>query len=456
MVVLAALRTWQASRRRLDVSTSTLEARSILPESVHREEPAHFVRWALAELQIPVECDEQDAVVVLPEADRAAFAGQQRLRLPVSGSAAAGQESLAWDSRFGRWLGERIHRAGAALHARPRMQPMAVSEIAATLFPAYKVDGGRMHLAGCQLTDHPFVRLSFAGDEDDDIRHVFVAPDGSTVAPELVQRLGLDELTPIPKSPPRIDAERLRSLAAACRRIAVKQSTERDPLATTIEPIAVAVLWVRHAEGRMQFTIGAAAASLTFSSWARLLVPQPYVTRHTASKTFNLAVTDDGRIDATEQIAVCQQSGRRMLRQELVECSVTRKQVLADFTEKCPVSGRPALRQEFATCTTCRQRVSKAVMAEGLCEACRNLKKVSKDDPRVAWILGEHTGLDAWNSWQLAETSTVYIVQASGLLKRLLAVVDKETLNVYRLAQAPRFSSTWADVPDGERAELLK
>jgi hypothetical protein len=446
-----------ASRRRLDVTTSsTLEARSVLPESVHREDPAQFVRWALDALQIPVECDENDAVVVLPEGDRAAFGGQQRLRLPVVGSAAAGQESLAWDGRFGRWLRERLERGGLPLHARPRNQPMAVSEIVATLFPEYRVDGGRMHLAGCQLTDHPFLRLSFAGDDEGDaIRHVFVAPDGSSVADELVGRLGLDELTPIIKSPPRIDAERLRSLTSACRRIAVKQSTIRDPMATTIEPLAVAVLWVRHAEGRLQFTIGGAAASLGFSSWARLLSPQPFVGRHTATKTFHLAATDDGRIDAAEQVAVCQQSGRRVLRQELVECSVTGKQVLADFTEKCPVSGRPALRHEFATCTSCRQRVSKSVMAEGSCAACRGLAKVSKDDPRLAWILGEHAGLDAWSSWQLAETSSVYIVQASGLLKRLLAVVDKETLAVYRLAQAPRFVAAWADVPEAERAELL-
>ena len=97
-----------------------------------------------------------------------------------------------------------------------------------------------------------------------------------------------------------------------------------------------------------------------------------------------------------------------------------------------------------------------AVLAEGVCAACRGLKKVSKDEPRLAWILGEHAGLDRWNHWQLAETATVYIVQASGLLKRLLAVVEKETLAVQRLATAPRLTSTWVDVPETERAELLK
>ncbi len=438
-------------------SSTTLDARPIVPESVHREDPAQFVRWALAELQIPVVCGEQDAVVELPEADRGAFAGQQRLRLPLVGPAAAGQESLAWGDRFGRWLVERLQAAGPAVHGRPRVQPMTVSEVAGTLFPAYRVDDGRMHLAGCQLTDHPFVRLSFVGEVPGDaIRHVLVAPDGSSVSAELAERLGLDDLSPIAKAPPRIDAGALRSLVAAGRRIAVKQSTERDPQATTVDPLAVAVLWVRHAEGRLQFTIGGATTSLAFSSWAKLLAPQPFAAPHSGTATFHLAATADGRIDAAEQIAVCQQSGRRVLRQELVECSVSGKRVLADFTEICPVSGRPALRHEFATCTMCRQRVSRSVMTEGLCAACRGLKKVSKDDPRIAWILGEHAGLDRWNHWQLSETKSVYIVQATKLLKRLLAVVDKESLVVCRLAESSRLGSTWVDVTESAQLEMLE
>jgi hypothetical protein len=436
----------------------TLESPPIVPESVHHEDPASFVRWALVELQIPVTIGQREAVVELPEADRAAFAGQQRLLLPLEGPARAGQESLAWDDRFGRWLIDRLERSGPALHARPRVQPMAVSDVAATLFPAYQVDNGQLHLAGCQLTDHPFVRLSFAGDGDDpSIRHIYVAPDGSSVSDALVAELGLDDLAPISKTPPppRIETSALRSLVAAGRRIAVKQSRPRDPLATTVEPIATAVAWVRHAEGRLQFGIGRGSASLPFSSWARLLRPQPFVARHSGANTFHLAATDDGRIDAAEQIAVCQQSGRRVLRQELVECSVTGRRVIADFTEKCPVTGRPALRHEFAACTTCWQRVSKAALAEGVCQACRRLTKVAKDDPRIVWILSEHAGLDRWNHWQLAETESVYIVEAAGLIKRLLAVVDKETLAVHRLATATRLGSTWLDVPDAARAELL-
>ena len=147
----------------------------------------------------------------------------------------------------------------------------------------------------------------------------------------------------------------------------------------------------------------------------------PTSARHSGVATFHLAATDDGRIDAAEQVVACQHSGRRVLRQDLVACSVTGKAVLADFTETCSVSGRPALRHEFVACSSCRQRVSKAVLAEGECAACRGLKKVSKDDPRIAWILSEHAGLDRWSRWQLAETRSVYVAQASRLLEAAAA-----------------------------------
>lgn len=428
----------------------------VAPESVHREDPALFVRWALEQLGMTLHIGPRDAMLELDEVDRAAFAGQQRLRLPLSGVASAGQESLAWDGRFGRWLRERLHLRGDAVHARPRVQPMTVTDVTAALFSAYQVEGGQLHLAGCQLTDHPFLRLSFASDVPGDaIRHVFVAPDGSSVAPELVPQLGLDDLEPILRLPPRLDESALRSLVAAGRRIAAKQSTTRDPGASTVEPLATAIVWVRHAEGRLQFTLGKSTASQAFSSWARLLKPQPFVAKHSGASTFHLAATDDGRVDAAEQVAVCEESGRRVLRQELVECAVTHKWVLADFTDVCPVSGRAVLRHEFVTCPTCKQRVSKGVIEGGACAACRSLAKASKDDPRLAWILGEHAGLDRWSRWQLAETQTVYIAEASSLLKRLLVVVEKESLAVRRLAQAHRLSTTWIDASEAERADLL-
>jgi hypothetical protein len=237
--------------------------------------------------------------------------------------------------------------------------------------------------------------------------------------------------------------------------MAAKLASPRDPNAPPPELLAVTVVWVRHAEGRLQFDIGKLAASLPFSAWAKLLTPPPFFANGSGASTFHLGATDDGRIDAADEIAACEHSGRRVLRQELVECSVTGKQVLPDFTEACPVSGRPALRTEFVSCTVCKQHVSKAVMESGACGACRSLAKVTKDDPRLVWIFGEHPGLDRWKQWRLAETQGVYIAEATSLLRRLLVVVDKESLAVHRLAAANRLSPTWIEASDAERADLL-
>ena len=268
----------------------------VVPESVHREPAARFVEWALAELDIPFQADEGDLVVSLPATDQAAFGGQSTIRLAAhgNGNGADDREPLDWDGRFGHWLRQRLAQP-EAIHARPQ-QPMAVTDVTAKLFGAYSVEGGQIHLAGCQLTDHPFLRLSFAGDNGD-VRHIYVAPDGSSVSDELVPRLGLDELQPILKHPPRLDDAALRSLIAAGRRIAAKQSTSRDPSAATVEPLAAAVLWVRHAEGRLQFTIGAATTDHSFSGWAALLQPEPFFGKESGVSSFKLAATDEGQSD---------------------------------------------------------------------------------------------------------------------------------------------------------------
>lgn len=418
------------------------------------------MRWSAAHLKLSL--DETDGVahLELPEDDREAFGGAAEISLRMGSDAASG-EPIDGDSRFGRWLIARLKASGPTLHARPCGQPLSVNDIMARMFTAYEVDGGTTHLAGCELTDHPFLRLTFAASEKDRVNHVFVAPDGSTVNDEVVRSLGLDQVEPITESPPRLDETGLRSLVAAGRRIAAKQASQRNPVATVAEPLAITAVWIRHVDGRLQFTIGDATSTHDFSGWAKLLVPQPFTARSSGVKTFRLSATDDGRIDATDEIAVCQQSGRRVLRQDLVTCSVTGQQVLPEFTETCAVTGLPTLRAEFAKCPHCRQRVSKGALEPsgggyGRCQACRQLTRIRKDDPRLVWVLGEHPGLDQWNRWQLAETETVYITQAASLTKRLLAVVDKETLAIRYLATGGLINTGWAEQTGEDRDELLR
>ncbi len=352
-------------------------------------------------------------------------------------------------------LAERLRELGA-VHARPREQPLSVSEITQRLFSAYQVDGGKTHLGGCQLTDFPFLRLTFAAADDPaQVVHIFVAHDGSSIPDELVSELGLLSLEPANKPFPRIDEAALNAMIASGRRVAAKGASSRDPSAVSSEPLATTLVWVKQANGKLHFTIGDTTATLPFSGWAKLIKPKPYIAEHSGASTFHLATTDDGRIDAFEQIAPCEVTGERLLLDDLVTCSVTGKRVKKELTDPCPVSGKPTLTDEFTVCPVCQQQVSKCVISQEACAACRSLHTIKKDDPRLVWIMGEHAGLDRWHNWQLAETLEVYIAEASSLLKHLFVVVDKETLVVRHLATKSRFAKVWTPVLAEHRDELL-
>ena len=416
------------------------------------------MRWGLAQLDLELREENGVCRLRLPEADQATFDGKSQLALSLqAGRSDTASEPIDLESRFGHWLLSRLHAIGAAVPIRPLEQPTAVNTIAQKLFTAYQVDGGRVHLGGCQLTDYPFLRLSFLAGEagQEEVRHVFVAHDGSSVSDQLAQALGLLEVEPILDLPPRIDGPTLRSLQTAGRRVAAQTTAARDPGATTVDPIVTALVWVKHASGTLNFSIADTTVSLPFSGWAKLLQAQPYTSPLSGASSFHLAATDDGRIDAFDQIATCQHSGRRVLRQDLVTCGVTGKLVLEEFTELCPVSGIPCLTEEFVSCPLCQQRVSKLVVDNEACSACRGMSKIKNDDPRLVWILGEHTGLNRWSNWQLAETKQVYIAQASSWTKRLLVVADKETLAVHHVASAGKFGSTWSPVSGTARDEML-
>lgn len=430
----------------------------VVPESNHQEESVDFLRWLLAQLEFNLEVRDGVGRFRLDESDRDAFGGKSELRIGLQNSPSDGQlEPIDFKTGLGDWLLTRLRAQGQAAHVRPRNQPTAVQDISSRLFAAYRVEGGRVHLGGCQLVDFPFLRLSFAAQDHGSpcVRHLFVAHDGTSVSDNQVEELGLLDVEPITKSPPRIEETSLNALIASGRRIAAKNSTSRDPSASIIEPLSITLIWVKHASGQLHFTVGDTTVALPFSGWAKLIEAQPFVAPQSGTSSYHLAATDDGRIDAFEEITTCELSGRRVLRQELVTCSVTGKRILAEFTEPCPVSGEPTHTDEFSNCSICQQRVSKSVLENKTCAACRQMVKIKKDDPRLIWILGEHTGLERWKRWQLSETQSVYIAQAESLMKRLLVVVDKETLSVNYLATASRLTSRWTPVEGVAQSELL-
>ena len=157
-----------------------------------------------------------------------------------------------------------------------------------------------------------------------------------------------------------------------------------------------------------------------------------------------------------ERIEACAETGRRMLSTELVRCAMTSRRVSPELAEACPISGRRLLRHRNGPVRSCRQHVSPQVVERGQCLACRRLKAVTKADPRMARLLHEHPALDRWRRWRMSETSRVYVLVAIGWLKRLLVVVDKETLEFRHLATGSRFSPRWAEVEPGQYAYVLR
>jgi hypothetical protein len=84
------------------------------------------------------------------------------------------------------------------------------------------------------------------------------------------------------------------------------------------------------------------------------------------------------------------------------------------------------------------------------------MKSVKKADPRMARVLHEHPALDRWRHWRISETSRVYVLVARGLLRRLLIVVDKETLELRHLATGSRLSGGWTIVEPDQYAYALR
>ena len=81
------------------------------------------------------------------------------------------------------------------------------------------------------------------------------------------------------------------------------------------------------------------------------------------------------------------------------------------------------------------------------------MRPVGKADPRLVRVLGEPPELGHWHRWRIAETDSVYILVAAGILQRLLVVVDKQTLQTRLVAKGHRFTANWTEIP-GEKAGM--
>lgn len=420
-----------------------------------------FARWALAALDLPVETADGGCLrLSLPEAQRPAFHGDASLTLtfqPGSGDGTA--ELVAPGSRFFAWLLDQLRLAGKCVHAAPRDQPTSVHEITPQLFAPYKVEKGHAILAGCVLEDRPLLRLTFLGRGDGahpfaELLHIFAYETGELANEPFLKSLHVDQLEPAKRRSRALRDGELENWISRTREAAERQ------LGLAAELVATTVVWCKYASGKLSFLIGKESVQTSFAGWARLLAegreqPRPYHCPLTGLDSYRIAATDDGRITVAEAIESCAASGRRVLASELETCELTGRHALPEFLVTCPITGMRVLKSALMTCAMCGQDVSPSVVRAGRCQACREMTPVTKEEPRLARVLGEHPRLDQWRHWKIAETATVYILHASALIRRLLVVLDKETLQPQRLAMASRFLSGWIDVPPAEWNEFV-
>ena len=160
-------------------------------------------------------------------------------------------------------------------HERPVTAPNAVHEVAARLLAAYTVDGGQVHLAGCQFEERPFLRCQTERGD------VFLTAEGSLAESTLVAELGLSTTRQLEEAPARLSAAQLRTMQAAARSL--------DGLTSTVPT----VVWARHAAGALQFTFGIESVRLPFAGWAQTVDPAPCVCPLPGRETFHMAATDD-------------------------------------------------------------------------------------------------------------------------------------------------------------------
>jgi hypothetical protein len=338
------------------------------------------------------------------------------------------------------------------VHATIRDQPVGVHELTPKLFAAYDLDGGRVHLGGCSLEDRPLIHRVGAtvGTPDEPVALHLCHLDGTIVDNATIEQLHIGELTILEKPPETATAQLVQAAESAAQAIA---NAGEQGIGE------VGIVWSKYARGKLIFTFGDESISRSFAAWASAIAhgdyrPPPVVCPATGEETYRLTSTSDGRIVAQGATATCGVSRKKVLRDELVVCAATGQSVLDECLTTCPVTGERIIESALIRCKQCRQTVSPRTIRAGACGACRQLKPVTTDDPRLARILGEYHRLDRWRNWRIAESDTVYILTATTLFRQLLLVVEKQTLAMKVVATRARLFGQFTDVPDFERSEI--
>ena len=440
-----------------------------------------FTLWALDSLRFPVEQeDEQVYRFLTPEAHRESLNGACSVRFAFADPNAderlgASVERVVPGSRMLCWLIQQLHDRSAPLHAVPRGDITDPAQLEGPLTSAFTATGGSVRLDRCCLTPRPIVRLAYQlTGPDDDTEHLgfrfvhFLSDDTTSIdrargaggewgiSDELAKDLGLDDVRGCDAPPGSIPDDWPRRLDLARR----AGDDGWDPESVSAEFVLGSLVWCNYAEGRLVAEFGERRVELPFCGWARQLAsgkqqPPAFQCPVSGRESRRLELEDGGQVTVAEALGTCAECGRRVPTGSLRTCAATGRRALAEFLATCPVTGRRVLESCRIECADCGQAVSPDSVENGRCPACRNLSSISKDDPRMARILGEYPKLDRWSGWRLCETETVYVLTAVGWFRRLLLVIQKDSLEAGRLATAGRLRGGWSETPVELRGEIL-
>ena len=431
---------------------------SVIDTSIISDPLERFTLWALETLNLRAK-PEGDGVyrMEIPE-DRPAFEDSRDVRFTclANGTNGAVQPVRAGSPLF-QWLVQQLQDRPLPINAAPDEQPAGVAALSPHLFSAYEVDGGKVQLAGCTLEDRPLLRLTYATGEEDSnghLVHVFSDRQGNVISDDLLADLGVDRIKPLDSVPRTAEIGPLDQWIEQAETAGCERVQSADPF------ICATLVWCKHCAGKLLFDFDGASIEIPFSGWASRFAqgkekPPPYTCPLTGAESYHLAATDDGRITVASEIDVCCESGRRVLSSELVTCEDSGQRALDDYFTRCPVSERHVLRSGLQSCSVCQQDVSASALKAGRCAACRTPQPAGKDEPRMARVLGEFPKLDRWRKWKLSETAAVYVLVGSTMLRRLIVVVDKDTLEPRHLLTGNRWLPNLTPVPKSQWDDFL-
>lgn len=410
-----------------------------------------IVGWMIASLGLQVESDQGGVFELsVPESLQTAFGGEQwRFSFYHEREDVLHPSSENWSLLRRAWQAVR-----AALHVAPSRQAVQVHEISPFLLNAFEVEGGAVHLGGCTLEDRPLLMLlAICGGAQAKVAHFFFDRDGTVLDDQRIDTLGMREVTPLAQPPPGWSAEAAEQW--------IRQSKSAVEAAAPDACWLPIIVWCKYAEGKVVATIGESSVNIVFADWASRFAqgtakPLGYTCPQTGVESHRIAATDEGLVTAAEAIGICQETGRRVLISDLGRCEASDRLVLKSLLLVCPASGRRVAESSLVACEMCRQQVDPGCLQNGRCLACRSLRSVRKADPRMAQVLGEYPKLDQWGQWRIAETRQVFILTAASFVRRLLIVMDKESMEMLHLAVGSRLSSRWSAAPASLRDELSR